>query len=118
MSVLLEDPPVDRRYTEPVADNAGSAGSAGSADTTTIKVGKEVRDRLMELARERGITMRDLVAELAEATPTQEELRERYEATRAYVEKHFLGRPYTEEDAEAGERFWRDVVEGRQGEVQ
>ncbi|WP_249416718.1 hypothetical protein [Streptomyces sp. TS71-3] len=85
---------------------------------TTIKVDPAVRDRLLELARERGMTMRDLVAQLAEATPTQEELRQRYEATKAYVEEHFLGRPYTEEDEKAGEKLWADVVAGRIGEVQ
>lgn len=89
MTVALARPEaVYRRYTAPMAD-------------TTIKVDPAVRDRLLELARERGITMRDLVAELAGATPTKEELRKRYEETRAYVEEHFLGRPYTEEDEKA-----------------
>ncbi|MGW1866991.1 hypothetical protein ACWCPS_15685 [Streptomyces mauvecolor] len=85
---------------------------------TTIKVDPAVRDRLMVLARERGMTMRDFVAELAGATPTQEEMQERYEATKAYVEKHFLGRPYTEEDERAGEQLWADLEAGRLGEVQ
>ncbi|WP_233521599.1 hypothetical protein [Streptomyces triticagri] len=85
---------------------------------TTIKVDRAVRDRLLELARERGMTMRDLVAELAGATPTQDELRARYEATKAYVEEHFLGRPYTEEDEAAGEKAWADVAAGRLGEIQ
>jgi predicted transcriptional regulator len=85
---------------------------------TTIKVDPAVRDRLLELARERGTTMRDLVAELAGATPTKEELRKRYEETRAYVEEHFLGRPYTEEDEKAGEKLWADLEAGRIGEVQ
>ncbi|WP_419996464.1 hypothetical protein [Streptomyces boninensis] len=85
---------------------------------TTIKVDPAVRDRLMVLARERGISMRDLLAELAGATPTEEELQARYEATKAYVEKHFLGRPYTEEDAKAGEQMWADIAAGKLGEVQ
>ncbi|MEB8344029.1 hypothetical protein [Streptomyces endophyticus] len=85
---------------------------------TTIKVDPAVRDRLMELAKERGVTMRDLVAELAGATPTKEELRKRYEETRAYVEEHFLGGPYTEEDERAGERLWADIEAGRVGEIQ
>src|SRR5690242_17534493 len=93
VSVTLERPAeVYRRYTDRMAD-------------TTIKVDPAVRDRLMVLARERGMTMRDFVAELAGATPTQEEMQERYEATKAYVEKHFLGRPYTEEDERAGEQL-------------
>ncbi|MER8001999.1 hypothetical protein [Streptomyces sp. NPDC095613] len=85
---------------------------------TTVKVDPAVRDRLLVLARERGLTMRDLIAELAGATPTQEELRQRYEETKAYVEKHFLGRPYTEEDEKAGEKLWADLAAGRIGEVQ
>lgn len=106
MTVTLARPEaVYRRYTDAMAD-------------TTIKVDPAVRDRLLELARERGITMRDLVAELAGATPTKEELRKRYEETKAYVEEHFLGRPYTEEDEEAGEKLWADLEAGRIGEVQ
>ncbi|WP_244375702.1 hypothetical protein [Streptomyces ficellus] len=85
---------------------------------TTIKVDPAVRDRLQELARDRGITMRDLVAQLAGATPTKEELAQRREETKAYVEEHFLGGPYTEQDASAGQQLWADVVSGRVGEVQ
>ncbi|MEV7870978.1 hypothetical protein AB0P17_33880 [Streptomyces sp. NPDC088124] len=85
---------------------------------TTIKVDPAVRDRLQELARDRGITMRDLLAELAGATPTKEELAQRYEETKAYIEEHLLGRPYTEEDEKAGEDLWAGIVSGRLGEVQ
>jgi predicted transcriptional regulator len=106
VTVTLERPAaVYRRYTDRMAD-------------TTIKVDPAVRDRLMVLARERGTTMRDLVAELAGATPTQEELDARYAETKAYVETHFLGRPYTEEDEKAGEQLWADLETGRLGEVQ
>lgn len=108
MTAILTKPdtaPVYRRYTAPMAD-------------TTIKVDPAVRDRLMVLARERGITMRDLVAELAGATPTAEELQARYEATRAYVEEHFLKGPYTAEDAAAGEKLWAELAAGQLGEVQ
>ncbi|MFI0978319.1 hypothetical protein ACH4SP_15145 [Streptomyces sp. NPDC021093] len=85
---------------------------------TTIKVAPAVRDRLLELARERGMSMRDLVGQLAGATPTKEEQQQRYEAAKAYVEEHFLGGPYTEEDEKAGEALWADIVAGRIGEVQ
>ncbi|GAA2462311.1 hypothetical protein GCM10010273_54550 [Streptomyces lavendulocolor] len=106
MTIALERPEVVyRRYTVTVAD-------------TTIKVDPAVRDRLQELARDRGITMRDLVAQLAGATPTKEELAKRREETKAYVEEHFLGGPYTEQDALAGRQLWDDVVSGRIGEVQ
>ncbi|WP_254711841.1 hypothetical protein [Streptomyces sp. TRM64462] len=84
---------------------------------TTIKVDTAVRDRLQELARERGITMRELVAQLAGATPTKEELAQRREETKAYIEQHFLDGPYTEEDAKAGEQLWADIVSGKAGEV-
>lgn len=106
MTVALErSEVVYRRYTAPMPD-------------TTIKVDPAVRDRLQELARDRGMTMRDLLTELAGATPTKEELRQRYEETKAYVEEHFLGRPYTEEDEKAGEKLWADLEAGRIGEVQ
>lgn len=52
---------------------------------TTIKVDSAVRDRLAVLAAQRGSTIRDLVAELAEATPTQQELAARQAAAAAYV---------------------------------
>ncbi len=106
MTAVLERPEVVyRRYTVLMAD-------------TTIKVDPAVRDRLLELAKERGMSMRDLVGQLAGATPTQEEQRKRYEETKAYVETHFLGGPYTEEDEKAGEKLWADVTAGRIGEVQ
>jgi predicted transcriptional regulator len=106
VTIALERPEaVYRRYTVTMAD-------------TTIKVDPAVRDRLLELARERGTTMRDLVAQLAGATPTKEELQKQYEETKAYVEEHFLGRPYTEEDERAGEQLWADLEAGRIGEIQ
>jgi hypothetical protein len=80
---------------------------------TTIKVDSKVRDRLLALARDRGMTMRDLVAELAEATPTQEELRARFEAAKAYCEEHF-GVRLTQEDHDRAEQVWRDLEAGRE----
>ncbi|WP_240929906.1 hypothetical protein [Streptomyces coryli] len=79
---------------------------------TTIKVDPAVRDRLMVLARERGMTMRDFLAELVGATPTEAELKERYEATKAYCEKHF-GVTFTDEDAARAEKVWQDLAAGR-----
>ncbi|RKN50948.1 hypothetical protein D7223_04210 [Micromonospora endolithica] len=40
------------------------------------------------LARERGLMMRELVAELAGATPTVDELRERARRAEEYVQQH------------------------------
>ncbi len=100
MTALLERPEVVyRRYTALMAD-------------TTVKVDPAVRDRLMVLARERGMTMRDLIAELAGATPTQEELRKRYEETKAYCETHF-GVTLTDEDHDRVEKVWQDLEAGR-----
>ncbi|OIJ87673.1 hypothetical protein BIV24_24365 [Streptomyces colonosanans] len=100
MTALLErTETVYRRYTAVMAD-------------TTVKVDPAVRDRLMVLARERGMTMRDLIAELAGATPTREELLKRYEETKAYCETHF-GVTLTDEDHDRVERVWQDLEAGR-----
>ncbi|WP_255948994.1 hypothetical protein [Streptomyces odontomachi] len=100
MTALLERPEVVyRRYTVVMAD-------------TTVKVDPAVRDRLLVLARERGMTMRDLIAELAGATPTKEELQARYEATKAYCETHF-GVTFTDEDHDRAEQVWKDLEAAR-----
>ena len=79
---------------------------------TTIKVASEVRDRLARIAAERGSTLRDLVASLADATSTQQELAERRAAAAAYVREH-LAPGFGEEDLAAGERIWRELEQGR-----
>jgi hypothetical protein len=75
---------------------------------TTIKVDSAVRDRLATLAAQRGSTIRDLVAELAEATPTQEELAARQAAAAAYVTEHLLP-GFNAADVAAGDRLWREL---------
>jgi predicted DNA-binding ribbon-helix-helix protein len=75
---------------------------------TTIKVDSVVRDRLAVLAAQRGSTIRDLVAELAEATPTQEELAARQVAAAAYVAEHLLP-GFSADDVAAGDRLWREL---------
>jgi hypothetical protein len=99
--ILQLDPAqaVYRRYTFVMAD-------------TTVKVDPAVRDRLMVLARERGLTMRDLIAELAGATPTRPELQKRYEETKAYCETHF-GVTLTDDDHDRAEKVWQDLEAGR-----
>jgi hypothetical protein len=100
MTLQLERPSVVYRgYTASMAD-------------TTIKVDPAVRDRLMVLARERGMTMRDLLGELAGATPTKEELNARYEATKAYCEKAF-GVKLTQADHDQAEKAWQDLEADR-----
>ncbi|MFB9387998.1 hypothetical protein ACFPM3_12635 [Streptomyces coeruleoprunus] len=78
---------------------------------TTVKIDPAVRDRLMVLAREHGMTMRDYLAELVGATPTLEERRKRYEETKAYCETHF-GVTLTDEDHDRVEKVWRELEAG------
>jgi class 3 adenylate cyclase len=79
---------------------------------TTIKVDSQVRDRLAHLARERGVTIRDLVAALAASTPTNEELAARAETATAYVRDRINPR-LSEADLAAGEKFWAELEAGR-----
>jgi hypothetical protein len=79
---------------------------------TTITIDSAVRDRLAVLAAQRGSTIRDLVAELAESTPTREELDGRHAAATAYIRQHLVP-DFSPADVEAGERLWRDLEAGR-----
>ncbi|MGN9775471.1 hypothetical protein ACTMS0_06805 [Micromonospora sp. H33] len=78
---------------------------------TTIKVDALVRDRLAVLARERGLTMRDLVAELARAVPTAEELRERASQAEEYVRRH-LAPHLSESDLAVAADTWTAIEAG------
>jgi len=79
---------------------------------TTIKVDSMVRDRLAALAAQRGCSIRDLVAELAESTPTREELDERHAAATAYIREHLCPELSSDDQAEA-EKLWRELEAGR-----
>jgi hypothetical protein len=79
---------------------------------TTIKVDTRVRDRLAALARERGSTIRDLVAELAGTQLTRDELDARHAAATAYIREHLVP-DFNDEDIAAGEQMWRDLDAGR-----
>jgi hypothetical protein len=79
---------------------------------TTIKVDSAVRDRLALLAAERGVTIRELVEELARATLTQKDLKERHAAAVAYLREHVCP-DLVEDDIRTGERFWRELKAGR-----
>ncbi|HSV67216.1 MAG TPA: hypothetical protein VLJ59_15065 [Mycobacteriales bacterium] len=79
---------------------------------TTIKVDNTVRDRLAVLAAQRGSTIRSLVAELAAATPTREELDARHTAATAYIREHLVP-DFDDADVAAGEQLWRDLESGR-----
>lgn len=74
-----------------------------------------MRDRLALLAVQRGSTIRDLVAELAEATPTREELAARQAAAADYVAEHLLP-GFNADDVAAGERLWQKLEADQQGE--
>jgi hypothetical protein len=81
---------------------------------TTIKVDSAVRDRLAVLAAQRGSTIRDLVAELADATPTREELASRQAAAAAYVAEHLLP-GFSDGDVAAGEQLWQELEADQRG---
>ncbi|MFD5065528.1 hypothetical protein [Streptomyces sp. NPDC058394] len=56
---------------------------------TTIKIDSVARDRLAALAQARGTSMRALIEEFAAASLTPEQLQERAERTRAFLESEF-----------------------------
>jgi len=58
-------------------------------DDTSIKVSKQTRERLAQLAAERHTTLRDLVEDLAAAAPTAAELAERERRARAVLVERF-----------------------------
>ncbi|WKU44841.1 hypothetical protein Q3V23_12570 [Streptomyces sp. VNUA116] len=55
--------------------------------TTTIQIPRETRDHLAELARERGLTIGQLVEALAGQEPTAEQRAQRLAAAREHVRK-------------------------------
>src|SRR5262249_12185325 len=79
---------------------------------TTIKGDSTVPDRLAVLAAQRGSTIRDLVSQLAASTPTREEQAARYAGAVAYVREHLCPQ-MSDQDLAAGERFWRELEQGR-----
>ncbi len=74
--------------------------------------GPDPADLLGLAAAQRGATIRDLVSQLAAQTPTQEELAARHATATAYLREH-LCPDLDGEDTAAGERFWRELEEGR-----
>ncbi|MFC9912689.1 hypothetical protein [Streptomyces sp. NPDC059862] len=55
------------------------------AETTTIQVSRQVRDHLAQVAKERGMTLGQLVEQLASEQPTVEQIAERVAADRQVV---------------------------------
>ncbi|MEW2291261.1 hypothetical protein ABZ719_00935 [Streptomyces sp. NPDC006743] len=72
-----------------------------AADETSIKVSTAARDRLARLAAEHGTTIRSLVEELAQGTPTQAEYAERAELARAELASALGSAPSPEAEARA-----------------
>ncbi len=83
---------------------------------TTIKVSKEVRDRLALIAADRGISIGALIREFAAATYTREELKARHEAATAYIREHLVP-DFNEDDMSRGEQMWRELAAGRLTEL-
>ncbi|MFD6548662.1 hypothetical protein [Streptomyces sp. NPDC058398] len=67
--------------------------------TTTIQVSREVRDHLAELAKERGLSLGQLVEALAAEQPTAAQRAERLAADRDVV-RRIMGIELTDEDFE------------------
>ncbi|MGW3915009.1 hypothetical protein ACWEBX_26290 [Streptomyces sp. NPDC005070] len=67
--------------------------------TTTIQVSREVRDHLAELAKERGLSLGQLVEALAAGQPTAAQRAERLAADRDVV-RRLVGIELTDEDFE------------------
>ncbi|MFI5571171.1 hypothetical protein ACIA6T_28280 [Streptomyces sp. NPDC051740] len=72
-----------------------------AADETSIKVSVAARDRLAVLAAEHGTTIRSLVEDLAQGTPTQAEYAERAELARAELASALGTAPGPEAEAKA-----------------
>jgi hypothetical protein len=72
-----------------------------AADETSIKVSVAARDRLAMLAAEHGTTIRSLVEDLAQGTPTRAEYAERAELARAELASALGTAPGPEAEAKA-----------------
>jgi hypothetical protein len=83
---------------------------------TTIKVDSLVRDRLARIASERGTTIRDVVAQLADSTLTEEELATRALAATQYVRDR-INPNLSESDLTAADAFWTAIEGGRLPQV-
>ncbi|MER7683434.1 hypothetical protein [Streptomyces sp. NPDC097610] len=71
------------------------------AEHTTIQVTKEVRDHLAQVAKDRGVTLGQLVEQLAAEQPTAEQIAERVAATRKVLRER-MGCTLTDEEFDNG----------------
>ncbi|MCX4408875.1 hypothetical protein ACFV8Z_23160 [Streptomyces sp. NPDC059837] len=71
------------------------------AEHTTIQVTKEVRDHLAQVAKDRGVTLGQLVERLAAEQPTAEQITERVAATRKVLRER-MGCTLSDEEFDNG----------------
>ncbi|MBZ6134471.1 MULTISPECIES: hypothetical protein [Streptomyces] len=69
------------------------------AENTTIQVSRRARDHLAQVAKERGMTLGQLVEQLASEQPTAEQIAERVAADRQVV-RDVVGVPISDEEFE------------------
>ncbi|MGP9018336.1 hypothetical protein ACT1U9_07990 [Streptomyces sp. BR1] len=81
---------------------------------TTIKISDEARDRIRQLAEERGLSTRAYVERVVAATPTESERAERTARAVAYVRANF-GVDLTDDDLRAAEQWRQDILAHRVG---
>ncbi|MEV8001739.1 MULTISPECIES: hypothetical protein [unclassified Streptomyces] len=76
--------------------------------TTTIQVPKETRDHLAQLAKERGLSLGQLVDQLAAQQPTAEQIAERVATTRRVLREQ-MGCTLTDEEFDEGPNVLTNV---------
>ncbi|MER6712189.1 hypothetical protein [Streptomyces sp. NPDC000877] len=69
------------------------------ADNTTIQVSRQARDHLAQVAKERGVTLGQLVEQLAAEQPTEAQIAERIAADRQVV-RDVIGVDISDEEFE------------------
>ncbi|MGW3290374.1 hypothetical protein ACWDR3_37640 [Streptomyces sp. NPDC001002] len=67
------------------------------AENTTIQVSRQARDHLAQVAKERGMTLGQLVEQLASEQPTAEQIAERVAADRQVV-REVIGLDISDEE--------------------
>ncbi|GHD54808.1 hypothetical protein GCM10010335_69750 [Streptomyces galbus] len=96
-------PAVGRPGIDLQVDPGRASGAPSGVDRveTSIKVSKAARDRLTELTADHGTTIRSLVEDLAQRTPTQAEYGKRAELARAELASALGSAPSPEAEAKA-----------------
>lgn len=81
---------------------------------TTIKITEEARDRIRQLAEERGLSTRAYVERLVAATATEADRAEHTARAVAYVRAN-LRPALTDDDVREAQRWRADITSGRIG---